>query len=68
MHIPYDVDKKNSNVCLNSNVPDVMLRVDELEKTVTFLKEEQKCMLHNLHEEITSLQTRNRGIFYIYLF
>lgn len=42
---------------------DPLSRIDELEKNIKFLKEEQKRMLCNLHKEIASLQAKNRGNF-----
>ena len=53
----------NSNDFSGCNIPckHSLMRVDELEKTVKFLKEEQKRMLSDLHQEIASLQTKNRG-------
>lgn len=40
---------------------DPLLRIDEMEKNIKFLKEEQKRMLCSLHKEIASLQAKNRG-------
>lgn len=50
----------NASNC-NMSDKDSLLRVDEFEKTVKFLKDEQKRMLCNLHQEIASLQSKNRG-------
>ena len=53
---------KDSNLTVDSSIfTDESFRVDELKKTIIFLKEEQKRMLNSLHQEIAWLQIRNRG-------
>lgn len=56
------LNNKNSTFVSGSENKDAMLKIDELEKTVRFLKEEQKRMLCNLHQEIASLQSKNRDL------
>ncbi|XP_065226959.1 uncharacterized protein LOC135850131 [Planococcus citri] len=47
---------------------DPLLRIDELEKNIKFLKDEQKRMLCSLHKEIASLQSKNRDLLYQLIF
>ncbi len=61
MSVTTTEDEKNDNVSADTKTTDVMLRVNELEKTIKFLKEDQKRMLSYLHQEIASLQNKNRG-------
>lgn len=56
-HNEYNVRKSTTST------KDPLLRIDELEKNIKFLKEEQKRMLCSLHKEIASLQSKNRGNF-----
>ena len=61
-YLPVHMSDNEYNVRKSTTIAkDPLLRIDELEKNIKFLKEEQKRMLCSLHKEIASLQTKNRG-------
>lgn len=53
---------------IDTKTNDPILKIDQMEKTIKFLKEEQKRMLSSLHEEIASLQAKNRGCYLSFVF